>query len=130
MRYIITAYKSDSFSTCRGCLMATYSSDFEFIDTDDREEAINFLALIKYRNTTLEIDETGYEFTFFYPNPDEDDFQAELNEADKLVCEYQAQEKARKEAEEALEREKAIAAGRARDLAELERLTKKLAGEA
>lgn len=63
MNYLILAYKADNSDYCMGCHMASYSSGFEYINTDDREKAVRFLVnKINYKG---EDREAGYEFTIF-----------------------------------------------------------------
>jgi hypothetical protein len=69
----ILAYKSDSEDVCRGCHMASYSSDFQFRSSMDRTEVAEFLAGLMFANKHLDTNEGGYEFTWLFngeENPD------------------------------------------------------------
>lgn len=66
MTYTVFAYKPDSDDYCRGCHVASYSSDFEYKITDDREEVIKFL-VEKYRaNKHMDYNETEYGITLLF----------------------------------------------------------------
>lgn len=107
MRYILTAYKSDSSDTCRGCLMESYSSDFEFINTTNRDEAIRFIAKILLANMKLGHGESGYELQWHHTEDDDEIFielTSEYAEAEKIAKaqfdeEKRLEEIAKKEAE-------------------------------
>ena len=107
MRYILTAYKSDSSDTCRGCLMESYSSDFRAINTTNRDKAIAFIAEILLENLKLGHGEIGYELQWHHTEDDEEifiDLTDEYHEAEKIA-------KARFEEEKRLEEIKKQEAG-------------------
>jgi hypothetical protein len=62
----ILAYKSDSDDYCRGCVMARYSSDFQWKSSMDRGEIEEFLAGLMFANKHLDHGEAGYEITFLF----------------------------------------------------------------
>jgi hypothetical protein len=63
VKYLILAYKADNEDYCMGCHVASYSSDFQYLNTTDREEALRFLVdKITYK---VEDREYGYDFTIF-----------------------------------------------------------------
>jgi|SRR6201998_47647 len=154
MNYLIVAYKSDSSDYCRGCHMASYSSDFEFLNTNDRSKALRFL--VDKLNVKLDYNESGFKFTLFIDgkttdvndnsgSTDEDLYNyeliyeedparllmAEANEVAKYEKEHAEEirkenEKKRKEAEAA----KAAQEKEANDRREFERLRAKYQGTA
>ncbi len=63
MNYTIIAYKPSNTDYCRGCLMASYSSKFDLICTDDREEAIQFIVNKHKANEKHESREADYDIT-------------------------------------------------------------------
>lgn len=63
MSWVCIAYKPSSSDYCRGCLMASYYSDFEMLETEERDEVVKFITNIEFRNENLEINESGYEIT-------------------------------------------------------------------
>lgn len=106
MKYAIAAYKSDSADYCRGCLMASYSSAFRSIHTDDQNQALEFLTEILYQNLIREHGEDEYEFTFFSPDldewgdPQDNPYQEELKVAEQLAkAKLEKEKKAKEEAE-------------------------------
>ncbi len=102
MRYLITAYKSESADYCRGCLMESYGSDFEFINTLDRGEAIQFISKILLANKKLGHGETGYELQWHHTEDNEEIFielTGEYAEAEKISTERLEEEKRLEEIE-------------------------------
>lgn len=113
--YIALAYKEDSADYCRGCHMASYSSDFEYIQTSDVDELTRFWIDISFRNSRLNISESGYELTLLIPTIADEDARAEeissiqdmletayFQEVEKRRLEEQRKEEVRKQkAEEA-----------------------------
>ena len=61
MNYLIIAYKADNDDYCMGCHMASYSSNFSYLNTNDREKAIRFL--VDKINFKGDDREAGYNFT-------------------------------------------------------------------
>ena len=149
MNYLIIAYKSDSSDYCRGCHMASYSSDFEFINTNDRNKALRFL--VDKINTTLDYNESGFKFTMFLdgkttdvndndgstdedlynyePIYEEDPARLLMAEANK-VAQYEKEHaeevrKQKKAQEEAAEKARAAREKEAKDRKEFERLKAK-----
>jgi hypothetical protein len=59
--FTIIAYKSDSTDTCMGCLMASWSSDFEMSFATTEEDAA--IAWADIEDKKLEDREGGYEIT-------------------------------------------------------------------
>ena len=66
--YTLIAYKPNSSDRCRGCLMASYSSDFEELTTSNPNEIISRLAEILKRNLQLECNEGGYDPILLFKN--------------------------------------------------------------
>lgn len=60
--YTLIMHKSDSYDYCRGCLMDSYTSDFEFSNYLTRDTLIERLAELAYKNLNLRINESGYKF--------------------------------------------------------------------
>ncbi len=58
--FTLIGYKPNSDDFCRGCHMASYSSDLEVWVGDDREELIRRWADLVQRNGKLEHGEEGY----------------------------------------------------------------------
>jgi hypothetical protein len=65
--YLFIARKDDSADYCRGCLMASYSSDFEIQNYLSREELVEKWVDYLYKNMNLDINESGYNF-YIYEN--------------------------------------------------------------
>lgn len=63
--YLFVAYKEDSDDYCRGCHMASYSSDFRMENHQTRDEIIQLVANYLFRNTQTKINERGYEIHVF-----------------------------------------------------------------
>lgn len=61
--FILIAYKPNSEDYCRGCHMASYSSDLQQLETDNEQELIDFWAGLLA--TKLDHNEEGYEFTLY-----------------------------------------------------------------
>ena len=61
--YTILAYKPDSSDYCMGCHVASYSSGFEYYYTEDRGEAVKFIAGKLVNNKHMDNNEDGYEIT-------------------------------------------------------------------
>ena len=127
MRYIITAYKPDSYCMCRGCLMETYSSDFRSINTESREEAIKFLSEILLANLKLERQEAEFELQQ-HSTTDEEiyiEFTEEYTEAKRLAEAKLEEEKKQVELQKQLDQQKAIEAETQRELNQLKALQAK-----
>lgn len=63
--YTFVAYKGDSADYCRGCHMASYSSDFCLDTCLKREEIVKLLAKYTLKNQELKINESGYSVYVF-----------------------------------------------------------------
>jgi hypothetical protein len=68
MIYTFIAYKPDSDDFCRGCHMASYSSDFCLEIGLDREGLINMWANFLFKNKVLQCNEDGYDFVVLSSN--------------------------------------------------------------
>lgn len=64
-KYLFIARKDDSADYCRGCLMASYSSDFEVRNHLSEDELVRAWAEYLYQNMKLRFNESGYEFHIF-----------------------------------------------------------------
>jgi hypothetical protein len=64
-RFILVAYKPNSNDYCRGCLMASYSGDFEVENHLTAEELTKKWATFINRNISLRINEAPYQFYIF-----------------------------------------------------------------
>lgn len=60
--YSLIVYKPNSSDYCRGCHMASYSSDFGSYFCQTREQVTELAAEFKKRNEFLLINEAGYDF--------------------------------------------------------------------
>jgi hypothetical protein len=58
-RILILSYRANGDVYCRGCLMASSNSDFEILNTESEDEAINFLASLLLKEKT---EEDGREY--------------------------------------------------------------------
>ncbi len=63
MLYTLIAYKSNSSDYCRGCLMASYGSDFELWTGTEVEALADRWASLLDRNRNRERGEDGFEIT-------------------------------------------------------------------
>lgn len=63
MLYTLVAYKSNSSDYCRGCLMASYGSDFELWTGTELETLADRWASLLDRNRKMERGEDGFEVT-------------------------------------------------------------------
>lgn len=63
MNYTLIAYKPSSDDYCRGCHMASYSSDQDLFFSQSEDEIIEEWVKIKVRNENLDTNEVGYETT-------------------------------------------------------------------
>ena len=68
-KYILIVYKPNSNDYCRGCHMASYSSDHEIIDTDDRSYVVD--AYAKYLSFEPQCGEEEYEISLFCDSEEE-----------------------------------------------------------
>ena len=62
--FSLTAYKPNSSDYCRGCEMASYDSDFIFVDGLDEKELIEKLADVLHQNMNMRCNEWGYSRIF------------------------------------------------------------------
>ncbi len=60
--YTLIGYKDDSSDYCRGCHMASYSSEFAFYNNLNPEGLVAQLALLMLGNLRLRINEAGMKF--------------------------------------------------------------------
>ena len=105
-KYILVAYKPDSDDYCRGCHMASYSSDHEVIETDDRAHIVD--AYAKYLSFEPQINERKYELTFFCDSDEESlaiQSEADIISKEMLTTRKANREIARKAQEEQDKRE-------------------------
>lgn len=63
--YLLVAYKPDSDDYCKGCHMASYSSDFVRHNHLSREELIQKWGELIAKNKQLECNEAGYDFYIY-----------------------------------------------------------------
>jgi hypothetical protein len=63
MSYLLIAYKPDSYDYCRGCLMDSYSSDFQQSQHEDRAKLIEQAAELDAYETRS--GEEGYSVTIY-----------------------------------------------------------------
>lgn len=63
--YLFIAQKPDSTDYCRGCRMASYSSDFFIENMLNREQLVKRWAEYIQKNMNLDCNETGYDFYVF-----------------------------------------------------------------
>lgn len=128
MMITILAYKPDSEDYCRGCHMASYSSDFQRKSSENSEEIAEFLAGLMFLNSHFDKNESGYEFTWLFNGWDaeqgwDDDHIREEIEAEKLrkLIEPRAKELAdAKESEWRVKMEKAARQAEASKTREIE----------
>ena len=74
--YTVIAYKPDSNDYCMGCHMASYSSDMQWLSSENEEEVAQFIAEFIKKNHFSECGEDNYEFTYLYnglENPYDED---------------------------------------------------------
>ncbi len=65
MSYLLIAYKENSVDYCRGCRMASYSSDFVLENWLSRENLVKEWAKCLQINMNLSCNESGYSFYIF-----------------------------------------------------------------
>lgn len=65
MTYLFIANKENSTDYCRGCLMASYDSDFYMENHLTDEALVKFWAEYLYRNDNLSVNEAGYQIAIF-----------------------------------------------------------------
>lgn len=65
MLYTLIAYKENSSDYCRGCLMDSYSSDFEAWTGAEAEELAERWAKLRDRNRNMRHGESGFDFLLF-----------------------------------------------------------------
>jgi hypothetical protein len=129
MKYLLSAYKPDSHDYCRGCHMASYSSDFQQLETDDKSELIDFWADLLAKE--LGYNEEGYQFTLHgdYMKDEFDDFYDLEKEAQAqakhLIAKREEAKRLEEQAKKERERQKQVE----RDLAQLAELQKKYGGQ-
>lgn len=92
----VMAYKSDSDDYCRGCHMASYSSDFKWLSNASKEETIEFIASVL--SYVTDRGECSYEVTVLIDGeeyPEEDSLKEEvLGAAQRLAKQKLEQHKA------------------------------------
>lgn len=64
-RFLFVANKPSSSDYCRGCLMASYSSDYIMENMLTAEQLVKQWAECLHRNMNLDCNEAGYEFHIF-----------------------------------------------------------------
>lgn len=145
--YTVIAYMSDGADYCRGCLMDQWGSRFEEIYTEDKEQAINFIVEYLYENKLNEQHSNIGIYGITLLINGRRNYDQIWNEADQIIedenPEYQeimnkaqviSDEKfkineEKKAQVKIAEQKRAIEAQKTRDLAEFNRLAKKLQGE-
>jgi hypothetical protein len=85
MHFTLVAYKPYSAAYCRGCLMESFSSDFQYFETDDKIELINVWANLHFQNMLMRRGEGEYEFNFLIDGYQFDDRDDLRNEIDRLA---------------------------------------------
>jgi hypothetical protein len=123
-KYILVAYKSDSSDYCRGCHMASYSSDHEIVSTDDRTYVVETYA--KYLSFEPRVNEDIYELTLFCDS-DEESLAIE-SEAGIMVEEILETRKAKREIARKAQEEQDKREALERKRRQLEALKKELEG--
>jgi hypothetical protein len=149
MNYTIIAYKPSNTDYCRGCFMASYSSEFDMLCTDDRGEAVQFIVDKHKANEKHESREADYDITLlidgkepagvwveqdgkeggYWDESVQEHAQAILDEAKTIANRTEAEAKAAAAAAEKLRKEaeaaRAVAAREEHDRNEYERLKAK-----
>ena len=141
IRYVLIAYKPASSDYCRGCLMASYSGDFIMEKHLTRNELINSLTSILWKNKTLECNESGYDNIeilvvnkwddtvynqqYVWLEPDSKEYIDILNEAKQCVSKKQADEEKKRIEEERLKAIQKLQEQVLRERKEYERLRTK-----
>lgn len=64
-RFILIAYKPRSEDYCKGCLMASYSSDHAVHSALTEEELVQVWSEYLLKNINLDMNESGYDFWIF-----------------------------------------------------------------
>jgi len=125
-QYLLIAYKPNSNDYCRGCHMASYSSDFIHYESDNFDHIVQKLAECYAFET--DCGEAGYEEIHVYGPSDEK--VAEVYSAARLRSEEIAAERKRlAEVAAAKKRTEDAEKEKARRLAEFERLKKEFGNE-
>ena len=125
MSYLLIAYKPSSEDYCRGCHMASYSSEFETTVCDSLSDLTE--KIIHYRTWELSCGEEGFELIVFDKNFKEQ-YATELGIYDDIqrgVVEVKSVRKEQKKKAEQLRKEKQSRETRDRELKELQRLSEK-----
>lgn len=63
--FLFIAYKPNSSDYCKGCHMASYSSDFETKNMLNSQELTEFWSEYLFKNLNLECNEEGYSFYIY-----------------------------------------------------------------
>lgn len=128
MKYLLIAYKPDSADYCRGCHMASYSSDHQQLETDDKSELLDFWAGLLAKE--LGYNEEGYEFTLYgdYTKDGFDDAYDLEQEAKALAIRIKAEREAKKKIEEETKKLRERQKQEDRERAQLAELQKKYGG--
>jgi hypothetical protein len=131
MNYTLIAYKPSSDDYCRGCHMASYSSDFEVFCTDNEEELLNKWLNIQKTKRTLDTNEAGYEITLLSDGKEADYEERERLQdiIDKRFTEWSKEQDARDAEDKKRKEQEAVARERKDDLRQLADLKKKLGVE-
>ncbi len=64
-RYLFIALKPDSTDYCRGCRMASYSSDFHQQNHLKADELVELWSTYLHKNLNLDCNEAGYDFYIY-----------------------------------------------------------------
>lgn len=121
MNYTIIGYMSSGEDTCRGCVMSSWSSDFEIYTTTDREEVVRRMADFNYSNLKATRSSGDWEVTLLFNGIDAKSGDLEIEDwehADSLYREAAEVAKARLDKEIADKAAKAQAEKIAADEAE------------
>lgn len=61
--WLLVAYKPSSNDFCRGCLMASYESDFEIYEFDNPDELVEKATKLTAQYAFMKAGEAGYQLT-------------------------------------------------------------------
>ncbi|NDV50369.1 hypothetical protein [Salipiger sp. PrR003] len=109
--YTVLAYRPNGADYCKGCLMGTSDSDFEFEAFESAEEAARYAGEFLFHDqlkTELEVD--CYELTFLIDGVEDHErnveAMAEANMQERLEAHRKAEAERKKEEEAAAERKR------------------------
>lgn len=132
MMITILAYKPDSDDYCRGCVMARYSSNFQFKSSTEPDAMATFFAELLFAHKHLDHGEAQHEITWLFDGADHwedpaiDAVQAEITKRATQLAEAQEQEYQRKKtAAEEKQKRDALAAQERQEQKQLQALKEK-----